>query len=79
MRHFLAAAVILFAFQAQAASWEENPEVSELFKSAGVNGTFVLYNVTAQTYIGHGEARAERRFVPASTFKIPNTLIGLSV
>jgi beta-lactamase class D len=79
MKHFLAAVVIVFTVQAQAADWEENPKVGELFTNAKVNGAFVLYDVTAQTYIGHDEARAERRFVPASTFKIPNTLIGLSV
>jgi beta-lactamase class D len=79
MRHFFAAVIIVFTVQAQAASWEENLQVGELFKSAGVNGAFVLYDLTAQTYIGHDQARAERRFVPASTFKIPNTLIGLSV
>ena len=44
-----------------------------------VNGTFVLYDVAAQTYQGHDQARAEKRFIPASTFKIPNSLIGLSV
>src|SRR5262245_32775711 len=79
MKHVLAALIIVFTFQAQAASWEENPQVGELFKSAEVNGTFVLYDVTAQTYSGHNQVRAERRFVPASTFKIPNSLIGLSV
>ncbi len=62
-----------------AAGWEENGRVGDLFKSAEVNGTFVLYDVTANTYIGHDKARAERRYSPASTFKIPNSLIGLSV
>jgi beta-lactamase class D len=61
------------------ADWEEGAKVSEIFKRAGVNGTFVLYDVTAQKYIGHDKDRAEKRFVPASTFKIPNSLIGLSV
>ncbi|MDD2761539.1 MAG: class D beta-lactamase, partial [Methylomonas sp.] len=36
------------------------------------------YDVAAGQLIGHGKARAERRFVPASTFKIANALIGLS-
>lgn len=70
---------LLFALQAQAADWKESYEVGELFKSAGVTGTFILYDVTAQTYTGHNKDRAEKRFVPASTFKIPNSLIGLSV
>lgn len=79
MNHFLTVVILLFTCQAQAADWEENSQVSDLFRSAGVNGAFVLYDVTAQTYVGHNQARAEKRFVPASTFKIPNSLIGLSV
>jgi len=79
MRHFLVAIAISFTFQAQAADWEESHKIGELFKSAGINGIFVLYDVTVNRYIGYDRVRAERRFVPASTFKIPNTLIGLSV
>ena len=79
MNYLLATLFILWGFPVQAASWQENREVGELFKNAGVEGTFVLYDVSSQTHIGHDEARANRRFVPASTFKIPNTLIGLSV
>src|SRR5262245_55481303 len=79
MKHLLVAVVILFTCQAQAAGWKENPRVGDLFRSAGVKGTFVLYDVTAQRYRGHDKERAEKRLVPASTFKIPNSLIGLSV
>lgn len=79
MKHFLAIAAILFIFQTHASGFEESAKVGEIFKSAGVNGTFVLYDVTAHTYTGHNKDRAEKRFVPASTFKIPNSLIGLSV
>lgn len=79
MRPILAAVLIVCTWPAQAVSWEENPQVGQLFKSAEVQGTFVLYDVTAQTYIGHDQPRAERQFVPASTFKIPHTLIGLAV
>lgn len=79
MKHLFTAAVLLLTSQAHALDWQDSPEVAQLFKNAGVNGTFVLYAVTAQRLIGHDQARAEKRFVPASTFKIPNTLIGLSV
>lgn len=79
MKHFLAALAIGFTFQAQAAGWEESPKVGELFKTAGVDGSFVLHDVSGQNYIGHDRVRAEKRFAPASTFKIPNSLIGLSV
>jgi len=78
MKQIITAVFILLASQTHAADWEESPKVGALFKSAGVSGTFVLYDATANTYIGHNEARARTRFVPASTFKIPNTLIGLS-
>lgn len=61
------------------AGWEENTEVNEIFKNGEVNGTFVLYDTKADNYIGYNKSRAEKRYVPASTFKIPNSLIGLSV
>jgi beta-lactamase class D len=55
-----------------------DPELSKLFNEAGVNGTFVLYDVSAERFTIHDQARAETRFIPASTFKVPNSLIGLS-
>lgn len=79
MRRFLAIVMLMGISQVQAFGWEENSQVGELFTNAGVNGAFVLYDVTAQTSVGYNEARAKTRFVPASTFKIPNSLIGLSV
>ena len=79
MRCFLMALVMLLASQAQAHDWRESPAVGELFQRAGMKGTFVLYDVAARTYRGHDETRANQRFVPASTFKIPNSLIGLTV
>ena len=78
-RTYCAVLVILSTSFAAAAAWEESPKVAELFKTTEVNGTFVLYDVTANSYTGHDRARAEKRYVPASTFKIPNSLIGLSV
>lgn len=69
----------IFIFSTAFADWEESSKVSELFKGAEVNGTFVLYNIKTDRYIGYNKPRAEKRYVPASTFKIPNSLIGLSV
>src|SRR5688500_18435367 len=40
-------------------------------------GAFVLYDLKNHRYIRHNESRCRRRFTPASTFKIPNSLIGL--
>lgn len=73
---------VLLAFsvlQGCSRGWQESPEVGALFTSAGVMGTFVLYDADTGRFVGHNQARSKVRFVPASTFKIPNTLIGLSV
>ncbi|WGS84034.1 class D beta-lactamase [Methylomonas sp. UP202] len=78
MKHLITAVILLFSFQAHASDWQESVAVGTLFEQAGVTGTFVLYDVTAGLLTGHDKARAEKRFVPASTFKIANALIGLS-
>ena len=52
-------------------------EFSLLFKSTKTEGTFVLYNLKADKYFIHNEERANQAFLPASTFKIPNSLIAL--
>src|SRR6185503_12650700 len=50
---------------------------ADLFSDAGVEGTFVLHRVGGDTMtILHPEHAAER-WLPASTFKIPNALIAL--
>lgn len=71
--------MVLFITQAPAGDWEESREVAELFQDAGVEGSFVLLDVLDQRVVGHNQGRSEEGFVPASTFKIPHTLIGLSV
>lgn len=77
-------AILLFsalqvsALPVSATDWKESREVGELFKAANVNGTFVVFDVTDNQLLGHDRGRAETRFIPASTFKIANTLIGLA-
>jgi beta-lactamase class D len=67
------------AAPAAPAPWREQPAVAELFRAAGVEGTFVLLDERSGELRGHNRRRAEQRFSPASTFKIANALIGLSV
>lgn len=57
---------------------EENATIRSLFKRSNVNGTFILYNLQDNTIVGYNKVRSEKRYVPASTFKIANSLIGLS-
>lgn len=79
MKSLLHLTFVLFILQGCSSHWTDSPEVGQLFTSAGVTGTFVLYDVESGRLVGHNQARAKTRFVPASTFKIPNSLIGLSV
>ncbi|WP_442920619.1 class D beta-lactamase [Massilia sp. S19_KUP03_FR1] len=64
--------------QAHAAAWVASPQLAQLFQQKGVTGTFIVHDVSADVYTVHDRARAETRFIPASTYKIPNTLIGLA-
>ncbi|HJR07363.1 MAG TPA: penicillin-binding transpeptidase domain-containing protein [Pyrinomonadaceae bacterium] len=50
-------------------------DLSSFFK--GTDGCFVLYDMKRDRYTRHNEARCRTRFSPKSTFKIPNSLIGL--
>ena len=58
---------------------KEIPGAAEIFTQHGVTGTFVLLDPTTDTLHVANAARAKQRFVPASTFKIPNSAIGLHV
>ncbi len=78
-RLWLAVVALFVAVSAQALDFQETPAVAAVFSQAKVNGTFVLYDVSRQRLLGFDQKRAETRFSPASTFKIPNSLIGLSV
>lgn len=78
MKVFLLIVSLLFAPVLLAADIDENPALAKVFAKAGVQGTFVLYDVTAQRFSGFNAQRASTRYIPASTFKIANTLIGLS-
>ena len=52
------------------------PDLAAYFKPFPA-GAFVLYDLKRGTYLRHDEARCRERFSPFSTFKIPNSLIGL--
>jgi beta-lactamase class D len=50
-------------------------DLSSIFK--GTNAAFVLYDLKNDAYVRYNEKRCRERFSPKSTFKIPNSLIGL--
>lgn len=74
-----ALAAPLAALRPQSASFTvvERAEWRAPFDSAGVEGTFALRRLGSSTVEAYDAARAARGFIPASTFKIPNSLIAL--
>lgn len=52
--------------------------IETIFKKENANGTFVIYDVSKNTHIIYNKNRSQHSYYPASTFKIPNSLIGLS-
>ncbi|HEY8606162.1 MAG TPA: class D beta-lactamase [Noviherbaspirillum sp.] len=52
-------------------------QVETRFREAGVKGAFVLLDAQGAEVLRYNPERARQRFLPASTFKIPNTLIAL--
>ncbi len=54
---------------------DEKPELKNFFK--GMKGAFVLYDLNGQRTIRFNTQRCAEPFLPASTFKILNSLIGL--
>ncbi|HEY5774855.1 MAG TPA: class D beta-lactamase [Xanthomonadales bacterium] len=78
MNKLLAGFMFFIAGQVHAMEMVSDPQLENLFSEAGVDGTFVLYDVSAERMTAHNLPRAEQRFIPASTFKIANSLIGLA-
>lgn len=62
---------------ARSAVSAEEPDLGRFFK--GVEGTFVFLDTQTGRTVHHNPERARTRFLPASTYKIPNTLIALEI
>lgn len=63
-------------------SSDRNPDrdavaIADIFAAVEVVGTLVVANSDGDIVHVYNDERAEQRFSPASTFKIPNTLIAL--
>lgn len=81
-RRQLTLAVLCLAFSGAAANAvgnEVRDDLISVFQEHGVTGTFALYDVSADRLTLVNAKRAETRFVPASTFKIANSLIALEI
>jgi beta-lactamase class D len=65
--------------RAAAGTWspELRPDWAAAFRDAGVAGTLVVRELRSGRWLASDTTRALRRLLPASTFKIPNSLIAL--
>ena len=59
------------------ATEERRPDLGRYFRQYGVEGTFVVYDRARDHWTRYNADRAGRRFIPASTFKIFNSLVAL--
>lgn len=59
------------------ASSEVRPDFEHYFQKFNLVGSFTLYDYKASKYIRYNPQRSAQRFIPASTFKIMNSLVGL--
>lgn len=72
--------ILLLGFNAlscHAGMMKEIKELAPVFDKHGVQGAILIYNSQSGEYMGYNPERCNQGFLPASTFKIPNTLIGL--
>ncbi|MDR2040581.1 MAG: class D beta-lactamase [Bacteroidales bacterium] len=56
---------------------KEIPELKNVFDKFKVSGSILIYDQNENVYMGYNLERCNIAFGPASTFKIPNTLIAL--
>lgn len=74
MKKTLFVLVMLSAALVNAQESKQN-ELEKFFRNH--DGAIVIFNHAAGEYVRYNEKRCEERFLPASTFKIANSLIGL--
>jgi beta-lactamase class D len=56
---------------------EQQTDFAQHFNSLGVNGSILIYDSNQKRFYQHNPERNETPFLPASTYKIPNSLIAL--
>ena len=69
--------LILLSTIINAQQIEIRNDFKKYFDEYGDKGCFVFYDLNKDTYLKYNPARCAERFIPASTFKIFNSLVGL--
>lgn len=56
---------------------KEIPSLKKLFDKELISGSILIYDYKKNSFLGFDLKRSNKGFLPASTFKIPNSLIGI--
>lgn len=70
-------AAAIAARGASAQEIEARPQWANRFRDVGTEGVFVVRRARRGSLLASDEQRARRAYLPASTFKIPNSLIAI--
>ena len=80
MRFLLVLAACLLTVNAGSQEADQDIDaVADIFLSEGIIATLIVASLDGHTVHTYNDGRSLERFSPASTFKIPNTLIALNV
>jgi len=82
MKYFLSFSLLLFLFACSAQSKSilsnySSSDLKNIFENENVSGCFVIYDLKNNETLSFNPARLDSTFLPASTFKIINSLIAL--
>jgi len=77
MSKFASFAAMLLVLGCASLARGEDAGLAKLFEDRNLTGTIVICSMDGRTTYTHNDTRANTRLAPASTFKIPNTLIAL--
>ncbi len=58
-------------------TWQERADFGRIFAEAGVDGSFLLYDLKVDTYLVYESADTDTPYTPASTFKVFHSLVAL--
>ena len=76
-RFYLSIFLTITILQVNSGQTTKTVDFKKHFDEAGVNGCFVLYDLKDSIYVKYNTQRCDSLYTPASTFKIPNSVIAL--
>ena len=69
--------IILLASLLVSLTMANDKDLENIFAKANINGTIVISSLNSEKSYVYNKQRSIKQYIPASTFKIPNTLIAL--